>query len=268
MRLAHREMRRSRVLVAAAGLFLGILGLWLRVAWLQVIQHGYYEARADRNQEQRILLKPVRGNLLDRRGRLMARDLLTYSISADPREMKNPRQTARRLAAVLRRDPRAMERAFIAKPRFLWAARRVAPELGQKVEDLEEPGLYLSPETRRDYPYGAASSEILGRTNLDNVGVEGLELELDAMLRGRPGWATRFRDGHGGSHSLLGGMRRAALDGDGAVLTLDADLQAIVETHLAVAVDTLHALRGFAMFMDPSTGEVLAAVTVPHLPPG
>src|SRR5262249_13880814 len=165
-------------------------------------------------------------------------------------------------------DARAMERAFIAKPRFLWAARRVAPEVAQKVEDLEEPGIYLSPETRRDYPFGAASSEILGRTNLDNVGVDGLELELDEALRGRAGWTTNLRDGHGRSHSLLGGMRRAALDGQEAVLTLDADLQAIVETHLAAAVDSLHALRGFALFLEPSTGEVLAAVTVPHLPPG
>src|SRR5262249_20666650 len=125
MQLAHREMRRSRVLVAAAGLFLGIVGLWLRVALLPGILPGYYEARADRNQEQRTLRKPVRGDLLDRRGRLMARDLLTYSVSADPREMKQPRETARRLAAALGRDARAMERAFIAKPRFLWAARRV-----------------------------------------------------------------------------------------------------------------------------------------------
>ena len=254
--------------MAAAGLFLGLLALWLRVAWLQVIQHGYYEGRADRNQEQRVLLKPGRGRLLDRRGQVMARDLLTYSISAAPREMASPRQTARRIAAILHRDPRALERAFVAKPRFLWVARRVAPELGQGIADLEARGVYLSPETRREYPLGAAAAEILGRTNLDNVGIDGLELELDDVLRGQPGWATRFKDGAGNSHSAPRGMRRAALDGQQVVLSIDADLQAIVETHLAAAVDTLNAQRGFALFMDPSSGEVLAAVTVPHLPPG
>ena len=254
--------------MAAAGLFLGLLLLWLRVAWLQVVEHGTYEARADRNQEQRVLLKPERGNLLDRRGRVMARDLLTYSISAAPREMANPRETARALAGILGRDARALEREFAAKPRFLWVARRLAPELGQKVEDLGARGVYLSPETRREDPLGNVAAEILGRTNLDNVGIDGLELQLDDELRGQPGWVTQLRDGHGRAHSLPHGMMRAAADGRSAVLTLDADLQAIVETHLAAAVDTLHARRGFALFLDPSTGEVLASVTVPHLPPG
>jgi len=256
------------VLVAAAGLLLAMLALWLRVGWLQVAMHGYYETRADRNQEQRVLLRPGRGNLLDRRGRVMARDLLTYSISAAPREMTHPRRVARQLAAILGRDARKLERDFVSKPRFLWVARRVAPELGKKVADLEVRGVYLSPETRREYPFGSASAEILGRTNVDNVGVDGIELQLDEMLRGRPGWATKFRDGRGRSHEMANGMMRAPLDGQQAMLTIDADLQAIVETHLATAVDTLHARRGFAMFMDPTTGEVLAAVTVPHAEPG
>jgi cell division protein FtsI/penicillin-binding protein 2 len=147
-------------------------------------------------------------------------------------------------------------------------ARRLPPEVGQRVADLRARGVYLSPETRRDYPLGAAAAEVLGRTDVDNVGVEGIELEFDDVLRGRPGWANQFRFGGGRSVTLPQGLRRAPVDGLQVVLTLDADLQSIVETHLAAAVDTLKALRGFAVFMDPSTGEVLAAVTVPHLPPG
>jgi cell division protein FtsI/penicillin-binding protein 2 len=268
MRLAHRELRRSRVLVAAAGLFFGLVVVWLRIGWIQVARHGYYDERADRNQEQRVLLKPVRGNLLDRHGRLLARDLLTYSVSAAPGEMTNPRATARTLAGILGLESRRLERAFATRPRFLWVARRVPPEVGQRIADLHPRGVYLSQETRRDYPLGPAAAEILGRTNVDNVGVEGIELQFDDVLRGRPGWANLFKDGRGRSVSLPQGLRRAPVDGQQVVLTLDADLQSIVETHLTAALDTLKALRGFAMFMDPSTGEVLAAVTVPHLPPG
>jgi len=126
--------------VAAAGLFLGLVVLWLRVGWLQVVAHGHFEARADRNQEQRVLLKPGRGHLLDRHGRVLARDLPTYSISAAPREMKNPRRTARQLARILDIDPRKLERSFAAKPRFLWVARRVAPVLGVGDVHLELAG--------------------------------------------------------------------------------------------------------------------------------
>ncbi len=261
-------MRKSRVLVAAAGLLLGLLALWLRAAWLQLACHGEYEARAERIQEQRVLLKPVRGDLLDRFGRPLARDLVTASISAAPGEMKAPRAAARELALLLGRDPRPLERAFERRPRFLWVARQVPPALGQRVQALGRVGVYVANETRREYPLGPAAAEILGRTDLDNSGVEGLELEFDQALRGHPGWTTRFRDGRGGSHALPRGLKRAPGNGSDVVLTLDADLQSILEAHLARAVDTLRATRGFALFLDPRTGEVLAAVNVPHLPPG
>ena len=254
--------------MAAAGLFLALGVIWLRVLWLQVFLHHDYAERADLLQEQRVLLKPVRGNLLDRQGRVLARDLISYSVSAAPREMENPRRTAAELARLLGLDPRRLQRQFSQRPRFLWVARRVSPPVGQKIAELKARGVYLAPETRRVQPLGAAGAELLGFTNLDNEGVDGLELQLDDALRGQPGWETLFRDGRGRSHALPRGLRRPPQNGDHVMLTLDADLQAIVETHLAEAVDSLHALRGYAMFMDPRTGEILAAVTVPHLGPG
>jgi cell division protein FtsI/penicillin-binding protein 2 len=256
------------VLVAAAGIFFALGMIWLRVLWLQVFAHDDFAQRADLLQEQRVLLKPVRGNLLDRRGRVLARDLISYSVSAAPREMEDPRHTATDLARLLGLDARRLERQFVQRPRFLWVARRVSPPVGQKIAELKARGVYLAPETQRVQPLGSAAAELLGCTNLDNEGVDGLEYQLDESLRGQPGWETLFRDGRGRSHALPRGLRRPPQNGDGVTLTLDADLQAIVETHLAAAVDSLHALRGFAMFMDPRTGEILAAVTVPHLGPG
>ena len=254
--------------MAAAGLFVALVVIWLRILWLQVFAHSDYAARADRLQEQRVLLRPVRGQLLDRRGRILARDLVSYSISAAPREMKSPRHTARELARILDLDPQRLQRQFDQRPRFLWVARRVPAPLGQKVADLKARGVYLSPETQRVQTLGQAAGELLGFTNLDNDGADGLELQFDNILRGRPGWETRYRDGRGRSHTLPRGLRRSPQDGDHVVLTLDADLQAIVESRLAAAVDTLRALRGYALFMNPTTGEVLAAVTVPHLARG
>lgn len=254
--------------MAAAGLGLGLLVLWLRVGWLQVVRHAHYEMRAQLNQEQRVLVRPVRGSLLDRRGRVLARDLETYSVSAAPREMRDPAATARDLGRILGLDARKLARDFAGRPRYLWVARRISPVLGTRVADLHRDGVYLSLETKREQVLGSAASEILGSTNLDDTGIEGLELQLDDELRGHPGWVTRIRDGRGRPHAVPRGMRRDAEDGHQVVLTLDADLQSIVEGHLAAAVDTLHAKRGFAVFLDPRTGEILASVDVPHLPPG
>ncbi len=261
-------MRKSRVLVAAAGLFLGLLAVWLRVGWLQVVRHAHYVQRAGLNQEQRVPLRPARGKLLDRNGRALARDLLAYSVSVAPREMADPARTARALAAALGESPRRLLKAFALRPRFLWVKRQVPPALAARIAARRERGVYLATEVQRVYPLGAASAEILGRTDLDNNGVDGLELQLDQTLRGRTGWVTLLRDGAGRSHPLPRGMRRRPEDGDHVVLTLDADLQCIVESHLAAAVDSLKATRGFALFMDPRTGEVLAAAVAPHFGPG
>ena len=254
--------------MAAAGLLLGLGCLWIRVAWLQIGRHAFYAERAERNQEQRVLIRATRGELRDRHGRPLARDLPTYSISAAPREMPDAPAVATELARILDLDPRRLARAFATRPRFLWVARHVSPELGQQVSVRSWRGIYLSVETQREYLLGSAAAEILGRTDLDDTGVEGLELAFDDVLRGRPGWATLFRDGRGVSHALPRGLRRAPENGSHVVLTLDADLQSILETHLARAVDTLHAVRGCGLFLDPRTGEILAAVDVPHLPAG
>ena len=86
--------------MAAAGLLLGLGCLWIRVAWLQIGRHAFYAERAERNQEQRVLIRATRGELRDRHGRPLARDLPTYSISAAPREMPDAPAVAPELAFI------------------------------------------------------------------------------------------------------------------------------------------------------------------------
>lgn len=254
--------------MAAAGLLLVFVCLWARVAWIQIALHARYVARAERNQEQRVLVPAVRGPLLDRGGRPLVRDLLTCSVSAAPREMRDPAATARDLARELRLDPARLARAFDARPNFVWVARRVDPGQGERISQWNRRGVYVSVERRREHVLGDAALEVLGRTNVDHVGIEGLELQLDEDVRGRAGWTTVRRDARGRSIGVERGLRREPLDGREAVLTLDADLQSILETHLARAVDTLRAARGFGLFLDPRTGEILACANVPHLQQG
>jgi len=256
------------VLLVAAGLLCALVALWLRVAWLQIVQHAEYVRRAAVIQIQRVPVRPLRGELLDRRGRPLARDLLTWSVSAAPREMEDLPAVARGLARVLGRDAARLGREFRAHPKFVWVARRQPPEVGDAVIAARWRGVHLLLESQRDYTLGDAAAEVLGRTDLDDSGVDGLELQLDDELRGSPGWTTLFRLGTSRTIGLPQGLRRASADGHDVVLTIDADLQGIVEHHLARAVDTLHAVRGFAVFVDPRTGEILASACAPHLPAG
>src|SRR5439155_25883492 len=108
--------------------------------------------------------RPGRGALLNRYERPLARDLVSYSISAAPREMAAPAAVARSLAGLLRGDPRRLEHAFATRPRYLMVARRVSPEIAQQVADRSWRGVYLATETRREYLLGAAAAEMLGHT--------------------------------------------------------------------------------------------------------
>ena len=266
--MARRDMRKSRVLVAAAGLFLGLVLLWLRVAWLQIGMHEHFASRANENQIEHHPLVPRRGPLLDRRGRLLAQDLHTSDVAIYPPQLQSARQAAARLAPLLGEDRRRLQRRIAAMSRWSWLAHDVPPETGEAIRDLALPGVVVQDQTQREYRLGEAACEVLGRTNRDGVGADGIEYQWDRVLGGQTGWVTLVRDGRGRRIRLPGAAGRPARDGNSLTLTLDADLQGIVESHLARAVDTLAAVRGFAVFIDPATGEVLASACVPHLPPG
>lgn len=266
--MAHRELRKSRVLLAAAGLLVGLLCLWVRVAWLQLALHGHFVERAAQNQELRLKLVPKRGELVDRQGRVLAHDLLVSRIAVYRPQLHGIPQVAAKLAPLLGEPVAAVRRRLEHARGYTWITGDVPPEVGDRVRALRIEGLDVEDLTRRDYRLGDAAAEILGRTNSDNAGVDGLEYEFDSRLAGQSGWVTAIRAGARRMLRLPGAENRPARDGASLVLTLDAELQSIVEQHLARAVDTLGAARGFALFLDPWTGEILAAACVPHLPPG
>ena len=174
-------MRKSRVLLTAAGLFFMLGLLWARVAFLQTALHEHYAERARENQQHHEKILPHRGILTDRRGKVLAHDLGVSEVAVYPPQLTDPENAARVLAPVVDEKPAKLLKRLESLKSYTWIARDLPPEVGQKIRDANLPGVVVEDETRRFYRLGPAASEILGRTNSDNVGVDGIEYQLSLI---------------------------------------------------------------------------------------
>lgn len=259
---------RRRLFAAALVVLLAGSAVVLRLAFLQLVRHGEYAERAEVNQREREALLPVRGEIRDRDGRLLAQDTRTYTIVAEPRRMADPARAARRIARALDLDPGRLAREFKRRPGFCYVARHRSPQDAELVSDSIKAGawkgLVLHSEVRRVYPAGRALAQVVGRADVDNRGIEGVEYQFDGLLRGEQGWRTVLADGRGRHVGLPGWSQRKPVDGHSIALTIDADIQSVVSQRLLAAVDSLEATKAIAVVLDPWTGEVLAAASEPQ----
>ncbi len=141
---------------------------------------------------------------------------------------------------------------------FVWLKRRVEKEESERLRERKLQGVWTIDETKRYYLYGDLAREVLGFTDVDNRGLAGVELKYDVCLRGEDGEAVFQRDGHRNSYRMAGYPLRRPEDGKSLVLTIDIELQSIVEQELKEGIRLTEADGGSAVFMDPRTGEILA----------
>jgi cell division protein FtsI/penicillin-binding protein 2 len=183
--------------------------------------------------------------------------------------MPDPSRMARRLARALDLDPNRLVAEFKRRPNYCWVVRQQAPELAAMFEDSTKAkngwvSVFLQGETRRSYPAGEPLAQLVGRADVDNVGVEGLEYQFDGTLRGQQGWQTVLQDGRGRQIGMPGWASRKPVNGHSIDLTIDSDIQSVVCQRLRDVVDSLQATKAIAVVVDPWTGEILAAGSEPQ----
>jgi cell division protein FtsI (penicillin-binding protein 3) len=240
-----------------------------RLVQVQLVRHDDYVARAQRQQERTLELSPVRGSILDARGRVLAESVVAESVYADPQAVIDPRATARALAAIpaLHLNARDVEAKLSGGGAFAWVARQLPVEVAAEVKRLRLPGIYALEEHRRSYPRAMLAANVVGYVGLDGEGLAGVEHSLDSLVHGRPGRVTLLRDARKGIYLVGGEGANRAVDGNDVVLTVDSVVQFIAERALAKAVDEQRAVGGSAIVMDPSSGAILAMASLPTFDP-
>jgi cell division protein FtsI (penicillin-binding protein 3) len=267
-RTQRPDVSRRRALVVAAFLCLWMVVIGARLAYLQTAEHERLAKRARAQQTGEVELAPVRGLILDRRGRELARSVGVQSFFAAPAEMADVDETAGRLAAVLGLDAATLagriRQAKEARRSFVWLARKVTDEQARSIAALNLKGIHSTQEQRRRYPNGPLAAHVLGFVGLDEKGLAGIEQVYDAALRGEQG---RMMVGLDARRAAFESEREAAEDGRTIVLTLDQTVQHMTETALNAAVERSRAKSGAAIVLDPRTGEILALANAPAFDP-
>jgi cell division protein FtsI (penicillin-binding protein 3) len=260
-------VRRRISLVAGFGI-VWVLLIAARLYDLQVVRYEHYETKAERQQQRVVALDPPRGTIYDAQGRELAVSIQVDSVYAVPPEIEDPAAVAAAIARVVPEVDRGrLARQLAGDREFVWVARKLDPPVAEKVHALKLKGLYFVPESKRYYPMRELAAQVLGYVGTDNHGLAGLELVYDREITGKPGKRTVLRDARQGTVAAPDLSSAAPEPGHDLHLTLDATVQHIVERELARAIEERHAKRGSAIFLDPTTGGVLAMASYPSFDP-
>ena len=263
-----RNILKRRLVVAAVGFGLWTAAIEARLVYLQVLRHAELSARADRQQMRTVSAPAKRGEILDRRGRVLAYSVDAESIYAVPNEIDNPERAAAALCGALEactaKEREGLVERFRRQRAFVYVRRQVSPEEARRVDALQLEGIGFMKENRRFYPNKELAAHLLGYVGIDNTGLHGIEAAYDGLIKGRPGTVLIQTDARRHAFSRI---ERPPTAGATLELTIDQYLQHIVERELHAAVEDHAAAGGSAVVMDPRTGEILALANVPTFNP-
>ena len=263
-----RRVIHRRVLVGAAAVAVWAVAIEGRLIYLQVIQHDVLLARAENQQLRTVEVPAKRGEILDRRGRVLAYSVDADSIVAVPTEVDEPEWTAGMLCSELDQCTDRDRQTFVEKlgqpGAFAWIRRKVSPDEARRIAALNLEGIGFRTEDRRFYPNRELAAHLLGYVGLDNQGLGGIEWTYDAEIRGREGQVLIQTDERGRAFSRI---ERPPTAGDTLELTIDTYLQHIAERELRAGVRANDAHGGTIVMLSPETGEVLALANEPTFNP-
>jgi cell division protein FtsI (penicillin-binding protein 3) len=244
------------------------IALVARAVNLQVVDAEFLQDQGEARYLREVQVPTRRGNILDRNGEPLAVSTPVDSVWVNPGELLQAPADIEPLAAVLGVEADEIERRLTQRSarEFVWLRRRLHPDVAAEIESLGLHGVFLQKEYRRFYPAGEVTAHVIGFTNIDDVGQEGLELAYNDWLSGKPGLKRVIRDRLGRTVEHVG-MVRESVPGRDLSLTIDRRLQYLAYRELKRAVLKHGARSGSVVLLDVKSGEVLAMVNQPSYNP-
>ncbi|MGH8782754.1 peptidoglycan D,D-transpeptidase FtsI family protein [Paraburkholderia sp.] len=259
-------MWRSKLVVFM--LFMAFVALTARAFWIQGPGNAFYQKQGESRYQRTLELPATRGKILDRNGLVLATSLPVRAIwaipEAVPDDLGADKLTA--LGKLLGMTQKELRVKLSEDKTFVYVKRQVPVDVAQQVADLDIPGIYQRNEYKRFYPEGEITAHLIGFTNVEDEGQEGVELSDQKLLAGMPGIRHVIKDRMG---HIVEDVDEQVIphNGQDVDLSIDSKIQYIAYTNLKAAVQKFKAKAGAAMVIDVRTGEVLALVNYPTYNP-
>lgn len=268
----ERSFLKGRYLWALTSVFFGLMALVAQAAYMQIINADSLIGEADKRSLRTQEIQFVRGSILDRNGQLLSVSVPMYSVVADPKfifdeNSLKDKERWQKLAEALGISYSNLVKRVEKDPksRFVYLSRQISPTLAQYVKELKITGIILKMEARRFYPRVEETAHLIGYTNIDGAGIEGIEKSFDSMLVGKSGSMTYRKDRFGNIVENISDVKK--YDAQDVTLSIDEKLQSMVYREIKKAVAENKAESGTAVLVDVRTGEVLAMANAPSYNP-
>ena len=255
---------RSKLLVVGIGL--GFCLLVGRALYIQVLGTDFYLKQGESRYARTLELPANRGRIIDRTGLLLASSVPAPSIWALPKDLDANKTQLRALAKLLAMTPVELDRRLGENQNFVWLRRQVDESVAAQVKQLGIKGVYQLQEYKRKYPEGEAAAHVVGFTNVEDKGQEGVELAFQKELAGRDGTRRVIKDRLGRVLEDIG-ESAPPVDGQDIDLSIDSKVQFFAYQRIRDAVTENQAKAGSVVVLDAQTGEVLALANYPSYSP-
>ena len=255
----------GRIVFIQLIILIGFLSLLGRLIYLQIFQDIFLDDQVFNRLESQYSLLAPRGKILDRNGNVLALDIKGYSVGVDLEKFRFEEETIIFLSELLDKEPSSLSNMLYGKSSgYKEISRNINFKTKEKLKDKKISGIYFRENLRRSYPERNITSHVVGLTDIDRKGIQGVELIFDNELRGEEG---SFEGIKGAKNTKLEGKRIEAVSGKNIILTIDINIQSIAYHQLSEAIKENNAKAGSIVVIEPKSGDILGLVNYPSFDP-
>lgn len=265
-------MLKKRLLFVLGVFTILTASLIIRIAWIQIANGQEYQQKAYIQQTNNRTISPKRGTIYDRNMKSLAISGSVETISANPQVIRDLKLDVNKisndLATILGLDKEEVKKRITKSSQYELIKKKVDKEVGSQVRQWKKAnkiqGIFIDEDTKRFYPYRSLAAHVIGFTNIDNDGIDGVEKMMEQYLKGVPGKILSEVDASGMELNMSEEQYIQPQDGNDVVLTIDETIQFFAEKALEKAISDNNVLNGAtAIVMDPRNGEILALSSMP-----